>query len=197
MEFGAGYKNGGGIYDDIRRLMTGRIATSRAGCQVLAEVISRVPDGIHVEIGGLWGGTAILAALMQNDNGRVYVIDPVTELGYYGGDDPLTKTRPTVKDLYSNFVKCGVEHKICHIDKQSYPWPSISDCDTAFIDGDHSFEAVYQDWMNVQARCSKYIVFDNVEPRYSGVEHVFTLACNHPGWKLSVLADGVGVIERT
>lgn len=194
--FTYGYRRGNYLYDLIQAEMIGRIATSRMGCRLLAEVIARVPGGIHVEIGSHWGGTAILAAMLQNSSGMVYAIDPIGKNGFYGGMDPFTHLVPSPESMQENFITFDVSKKIKHIDEFSHPWPVNIQMDTAFIDGDHSFPVVLHDWMNIRERCSEYVVFDNVEREFPHVEEVFSLACNDPGWELAALVQEVGVVKR-
>lgn len=191
-----GFNRGSFLYDQISKEMIGMIGTKKMGAQVLAEVVSRVPSGIHVEIGTQWGGTAILAGLLQESDGRVYCIDPVSKNKYYGGLDPYTHLYPHAKYLKANIKRFGLQERVIHIDKPSHPWPYPGQCDTAFIDGDHSFPVVGYDWMNLRERCTRYIVFDNIEDEFPAVQDVFDMACNDKRWRLAALVGEVGVVER-
>lgn len=193
---GYGWRRGMALYEDISRMMIGRIGTSSHGCQLIAEVVSRVPDGIHVEIGSQWGGTALIAAMMQTTKGHVYCIDPITENGYYGGVDPATHLIPHAKYFNANMKRFRATNHVTLIDKPSSPWPFPGTCDTAFIDGDHSLPVVAYDWMNIRERCTRYVVFDNIEKEFPHVQEVFDMACNDKSWRLVALVQEVGVVER-
>ena len=64
-------------FDYINASIQGHICMTPEEAAVLAEVVN--VDGDHLEIGTMWGGTAIIAALVKKNNGfkgQVIVIDP-------------------------------------------------------------------------------------------------------------------------
>lgn len=118
----------------------------------------------YVEIGTLWGGSAIEAATAEPKL-QVYAIDPFN--GYYGGADKWVCGRreitPRIEDVIANLVDAGVNDRVTLVRSKSDPFPlpnMMFDC--GFIDGDHAFETVLQDWRNLSARC-KTVAFHDVD----------------------------------
>lgn len=178
--------------------MTGRLALlSEAEAELLAEIVRHCP-GPHVEIGCLWGGTAIIAALAK-DAGRVITIDPMAG-GWWDTEDPTTNTRPTPAAVLANFQQFGVAHKISVCMAASHPWPLPDDLtpDTILIDGDHAYGGALADWRSASPRAGRYIlVHDYGTGKHPGVQRmVDEVAMNDPCWSELCRADTLIVFER-
>src|SRR5512139_432686 len=165
--------------------MTGRLALiSEAEAALLARYAA-IP-GDHVDIGCLWGGTAILAALAKRDagqRGQVLTIDPMTG-GWWDSEDPALHLRPTKEIIESNFARFHLHENIQLIPKTSDPWPVARRyrVTSILIDGDHRYEAVAADWRNASATPARYILFhDYNSQKHPGVQKaVDELARNDP-----------------
>lgn len=188
------------LYQYIQERMVGRIATEKYGCGALAAAAAYYPHDMHIEIGTMFGGTAILAALAKKakgGNGKVVVIDPLTKHGYYGGRDDQTGIRPTPGIFWENAKLFGVEDMIEFHDDYSYPFPYAVQglCMTAFIDGNHDHPVVFHDWLNIRKRAAGYVLFDNVDRAHPDVIDVFRFAQCDPEWELVSLVNCVGVLK--
>ena len=102
------------LYDHISKNITGRIALiSRLEAKVLERYTAR--EGDHVEIGCLWGATAILAALAKKEakvEGHVYTIDKMSGGYWQTGDKGYYNRVPTKKTVMQNFERTGTLHDI-------------------------------------------------------------------------------------
>ncbi len=147
-------------YLDVKSRITGRIACDQPAAVLLQETVARV-GGDYIEIGTLFGGTAILAAMMGV--GKVYAIDPVD--GYYnpGQVDKTTMLVPSVAIFEENMRRFGVE--VTLFPHKHPPWPDAiknNRFGIGFIDGDHGLRGAQLDYRALRSRC-ECIIFDNVE----------------------------------
>jgi len=140
-------------YDRIVREITGRIAMTQPECEIIEEIAGQVST--WVEIGCLWGGSAILAA-MANPDLRICTVDPFDK--YY--DDDLC-----VETVLENFVRFGVAHRISIVKAKSHPWPFPASVrfDAALIDGSHTVQDVKADWENVWASTDRFVLFHDYD----------------------------------
>lgn len=146
----------------VSEQMIGRLAMSGEDARLI-EKYAALSDS-WMEIGTLWGGSAILAAL-ANPRLSVICIDPMT--GYYGEQDswipderaPQGLRKPSTKTLRANLVLFGIEDRVRLIERSSIPWPAAGlRVDGILIDGDHSPEVVREDIRNAQKTASKFIL---------------------------------------
>lgn len=161
--------------DEVNKKITGRVALlSDEESEALYSIAYHPGD--YVEIGTLWGGTAILAALSkESSSGHVYTID-FMKGGYWDHGDPTCKhEKPTAGIILDNLQKLGVAHRVSIIKAASNPWPlpdSIKPT-TVLIDGDHSYEGCLQDWKNVRPLRPRFVAFhDYGSPTCPGVTRV-------------------------
>lgn len=182
--------------DDVR-MPHGWAMQSQETLKLLFQLFDQ--EGDHVEIGTGWGGTAILAAVARQGRGHIYAIDPITELGFYGDVEPMSGIRPTAAMLQENFHTYGLQDEITHIDARSHPWPLPPEqrFTTALIDGDHSYEGAWQDWLNIKDKVDGLVVFhDTWDPAFTGVTRAFTDACRDPHWLVYMAVYNIGVLKR-
>ena len=157
-------------------------------------------DGDHLEIGTLYGGSAILIALAKLKaglKGSVYCVDPLD--GYYGGKDQ-SGVRVSPEQVRFNAEMCGVNKWINLIQAYSQPWPKLLDSRTfvsAYIDGDHWNGTPLKDWMSVKDIVSGYVVFDNYD-----IEHLdVMLTCDlhagmDPEWEVVLQEEITFIVKR-
>lgn len=182
----------------------GRVAIEAADVNILAWAVARAGDGNHLEIGTLFGGSAIITALVKAElglKGRVTCLDPLD--GYYLGTpfacpvDPVCTKPITAERVRKNAEAFGVELEI--IAKKSQPFPEeLMDRRfvSAYIDGDHWGDGPMLDWLNVKARTDRIVVFDNNDAKHPAVQKAVEEAIKDPAWKLIFLGGISAVLER-
>lgn len=190
----------------VRACITGRIADSDENLARLCRYAVSAGNGDYLEIGTLFGGSAIAVALAKKEaglTGKVYCIDPLD--GYYIGaiNDrgrdiseliDISGYTPSLEILESNADKLGVKLEI--IQQKSHPFPKQAKRNyvMAYIDGDHWNDAPLNDWLNVRRIVTKYIVFDNVDRQHPSVSLAVIQAMR--SWKLVELENGQAVLEN-
>jgi len=140
-------------YNEVARNIIGRIAMTQPEAEIIEAIAARVST--WVEIGCLWGGSAILAAL-ANPGLRIYTIDPFGK--YYDGD-------LSVETVLDNFMRFNVAHQVSIIKARSSPWPlpKFLRVDAILIDGDHTIESVNADYESALAFTNKFILFHDYD----------------------------------
>lgn len=168
------------IYDEISQDIIGRIAISKDEADLLASITKK--SSLHIEVGCLWGATAILAALAGAK--RVYTVDTMKGWWWETGD-PVAKQKPTPEIILENFRKFGVEKQIQAIRSNSNPWPLLGIYpDTFFIDGDHSFEGFKHDWNIAIQITQKAIIAHDVDNKHPGIVKALS-EISSPLWRES------------
>jgi predicted O-methyltransferase YrrM len=108
-----------------------------------------------VEIGSAHGYSTCLIglALKQNLRGRLWAVDP-HELTAWNDDQP----EHTFDSLRRNLRRAGVENQVEIVRKRTIDAAADlpASIDFAFIDGDHSYEGVKQDWSILAPRMQEY-----------------------------------------
>ena len=146
----------------------GRVYLRPAEVQLLAGYVSGA-IGDHVEIGTLWGGSAIIAALAKRDADRsemVITIDSMDTKFWLEGD-PMGLGIPTLDKVIDNFNFFNVMNEIVLMAAKSFPWPlPLSNrFGTAFIDGDHHTDSVRQDFYSAGA-IAPILLFHDYDPQH-------------------------------
>lgn len=138
-------------------LLYGRVAMADDDMALLGQMVQGAKA--HVEIGTLWGGSAI-AALYANREMHVTCIDPF--LGYYGEPDKWAGYDvPSLDKVRANLACHGMLDRVTLIQALSVPFPTYETFDTGLIDGDHAPEVVRADWGNlVKAGCKRIACHD-------------------------------------
>jgi hypothetical protein len=148
----------------------------------------------YVEIGTLWGGSAI-EVTTANPSLKAWCIDPLE--GYYGKPDLYTKGHetPSPEMVIENLIDAKVLDRVTLVLANSNPFPLQGmEFDVGLIDGDHSSEAVLQDW-NTLKECCKTVIFHDVDdPAIAAVidSHVRPLA----DWSTSGSTPSMMVFKR-
>ena len=190
------------LYDHISKNITGRIALiSRLEAKALERYTARAGD--HVEIGCLWGATAILAALAKREakvEGHVYTIDKMSG-GYWETGDPGYSNRiPNRKTIMMNFDRTQTRHDITLIEALSDPWPLPETVKptTVLIDGSHTYEGCKADWLNVKKLEPEFVLFhDYASGRHPGVQKaVDEILSGDPDWVMVEKADTLLILGK-
>jgi len=180
------------IAEKVVKEIEGRAADGGISLPFVAAMVANAPDGDHVEIGSLFGASAIAAALMKKElghEGKVYCVDPYNaeERAKNVIIDPAQQhlLSGTPEALMANAEKFGVELTL--IQKKSDPWPEELETNmfvTAYIDGAHGGEAPWRDFENLRGRVTNYIGADNYEEEYPAVVKAFHDAMDTIDWFL-------------
>ena len=169
---------------------------------VLLDFVSRAGGGNHLEIGTLFGGSAIAVALLKlqlGQTGVIVCIDPLN--GYYkmdGSGDDISGIPVTSETLFGNIEKFFVEDRILVMRAYSQLCSNLNiPFSTAYIDGDHKHGAPLSDWLLVKDMVSKYVIFDNCDDKHPDVQTACYTANNDFEWKC-VYSKGITyVVERS
>ncbi len=172
---------------------SGRAADGGISLPFLISMAQQAGDGDHVDIGSLYGASAIGVALMKKElglKGDVYCIDPYdtekrdrTVLAAH--DNLKSDVSASAEALLANAEHFGVELKL--VQAESEPWPEELKDNTfvsAYIDGDHVGKAPTQDFENLRGRVSGYIGTDNFEEEYPDVVKSMIYAMDTEEWFL-------------
>lgn len=183
----------------------GRAADIGLSLPFLISMVECAPDGNHIDIGSLFGASAIAVALIKKElghKGKIYCIDPY---------DNETRIRQTISipeipedllcgnpiTLMKNAEKFGVE--LILIEKESHPWPKELEnvtFATAYIDGDHDSDAPWNDFENLRGRVTDYIGTDNYEEEYPDVVNAMWKAMDTDDWFLYYKNLGFVALRR-
>jgi len=181
-------------YRDIQARIKGRVLISEAEAVLLAETVK--DSELHVEVGCLWGGTAILAALAGAV--QIYSIDAM-EGGFWSYEGAHYENGLTMKAVIDNFREFGVSSKITLVKAPSSPFPILGlRPDTFFIDGDHKYPGCLADWNTAREITKSKILFhDYNNPRNPGVGQVVKRHAFHDQeWCLKLIVDTMALFGR-
>ena len=180
------------ITSEIVKNIQGRAADGGMSLPFLGSMVAVAGDGDHVDIGALYGASAIMAALIKKKlglKGDVYCIDPYNKeerdanVNLNQGAGGEASASP--EELMDNAKKFGVELKL--IQKNSHPWPEELKDNTfasAYIDGSHKGDSPWNDFENLRGRVTGYIGSDNYEEEYADVVNAVWKAMNTDDWFL-------------
>jgi hypothetical protein len=143
---------------DSLKLLRGRACVSDEELDLIARTVAGAGDGHHLEIGSMWGGTAIAAARAKKDaghSGKIICVD-----SFIGSDGEWGTASPQVfwQNIEAAKVRERVELHVCPSD----PWPFRARVKfvSALIDGDHGAPWPQTDWDNVSRVCPLILVHD-------------------------------------
>jgi predicted O-methyltransferase YrrM len=195
LELGSAYQQGRDMKSTIQATIVengGVFSMPASDAGAIAQCVANC-KGDYLEIGSLFGGSAIVAALFAK--GRVYCIDP---FGYAPGQTRTAGT-PSAELVAKNAYAFGAMEKLRIFTQKHPPLPPNLEYvrfDIAFIDGDHTYEGVLADWENLKDRVDRYILFHDVENRHFGARKVFSMASKHDDWFPVYRQGKMGIIEH-
>ena len=196
-----------GIVEEVRISMKGRICDKQNNVATMASYTLEAGHGDHLEIGTLFGGSAIVVALLKKWHfldGKVYCVDPLdgfyfARLGKRVDPDLPGKLRVDRAALDYNIRQFGVEDRMEVIEKPSIPWPDElkgKQFVSAYIDGDHWGNTPTTDWENVKDNVTRFVIFDDYDKKHPSVIKACELAAEDPNWKTVWDAGITYVLER-
>ncbi len=202
LKLGAAYEQAVALFPVLQETLHkagSRYAGRPPDAGVLAQCASNC-QGDYIEIGSLYGASAIVAALFGN--GHVYCVDIF---------EPYSKRKdvalPSPELVLSNAANWGAEKKITPFKHRHPPLPEELEhvrFDIAFIDGDHTAAGSLADWENIEHRVDRYVLFHDVRPNspYGALQTFTQHAMRDPNWNLiyrdtvSKTMSSIGVLER-
>jgi hypothetical protein len=175
---------------------------------VLGCIIEQNDVGNHLEIGTLFGATAIYAGLImerEGINGIVYTVDPcLYETHEYcsrvaGNLSPdIVKHQSEI--IYENIKKFELENRIVFINKSSNPIPEELlgvEFNSCFIDGFHYSGMPLIDTKNcVELFNMKHIILDDTHYRYPDVIKALKYLIGLKNWGMSVSYQNTSAFHR-
>ena len=190
------------IVESINNNIIGRLAIF--GIEEARAIYDVVQEpGDHLEIGCLWGGTAILAALAKRENnvpGQVYTIDFMQGGYWVHGDPSVGFAIPTQTKVLDNINTFDVADLVTVIKASSNPLPIEKNIRpvSVLIDGGHSYEACLQDWENVNKLDPKFVlIHDYGTGKHPGVQSVVDeVILKDANWNCVKVVNTMVVMER-
>jgi hypothetical protein len=183
------------LHDYISKHMIGRIGMLADECTLLGDTVK--DSTRHLEIGTLWGGSALVAAMAGAK--QVYTIDLMSGGWWDAGQDPKVNPPLGPKAVIDNLTGAKLRERIVLVVSPSNPFPLDGLAfETALIDGDHSFGGVRADFHNVYPRTSRAIMFHDCEQSYPGVmQFINSGEIEAAGWSLVKQVESLRVYEPT
>lgn len=168
------------IAETIVKDIGGRAADAGRSLPALGKIVQMAGPGDHIEIGTLFGASAIMAALVKEEfghAGKVYCVDPFLPrqagMKYQESDERIKNNKEaTLEIVLENFEKFKVSDRMVVVPQPSYPWPEdLKDHEfvSGFIDGDHSNGMPWLDFLSLRGRVKNFLAFDNFEEAYGEV----------------------------
>ena len=164
----------------------------------LGDVIDLVQcDGNHIEIGSLFGATAVAAVWgkrLGGWQGKIYCIDPMKfdTHEYCVREDGNESQKILLKHQHQIFLDNVRQFpEIELVRASSNPWPLPDDIEVAtiFIDGWHYGNGPITDAKNAIARAKKAVMLDDIIPAYPDIYRAFRWMVAESGWYLSRLTE--------
>ncbi len=173
---------GKSLHKEIDDGITGKFAMTPADAGILAQAVVNASHGSYLEIGSLFGGSAILAALTKRKYGmagRVFCID----------DGEMTG-RSYIEDNANLFdVVLGIHRG------KSHPFPCEGQkFQIILIDAGHDYGWCIADWNNAKRHAEKYVIFHDYDPKHEGVVKAAQEAMQE--WRAVYVAEHTAVLER-
>ena len=199
------------ITDLVAAHILGRVANvidnkETNNVEVVMEYVLRAGGGNHLEIGTLFGGSAIAVALAKkkyDQSGMVVCVDPLN--GYYQDKwpepslvDKITNIPVTPKVLFHNITKFDVADRVLVLRSKSEAIANLVDMrfTTAYIDGDHWVDGPLCDWQLVKDITDRYVIFDNYDDAHPEVVQACKFAHQDTSWHC-VYQEGISyVLEK-
>jgi len=151
---------------------------------------------LYLEIGTLWGGTAIIAALAGAK--KVITIDSMDGIRWTEPDPFYPHEIVTKERILRNFQEFGIEDRVELVHAKSFPFP-VKDIypDITLIDGGHGGDVI-DDWESVKDITKKIILFHDYKrgdlPMVAHVVNV--LVRDDEDWEHVGIVDSTAIIKR-
>lgn len=149
------------LFTEIDSKINGHVCMYENEACFLEECIKLAGDGDHLEIGSMWGGSAIIAALVKKREGiagKVVCVDPFRDWDF---SPDFPGGHPDKDIFWKNMKTMHVKSMVELVCEYSDPWP-LGDRQfaSALVDGDHAGNWPLIDWHNVKEHTDLVIYHD-------------------------------------
>lgn len=179
------------VYDEIE----GRFANAGNAVRVLLDIVEMAGDGNYLEIGVLHGGSLCAVALWKKEldhKGVCVGVDPLTGFYHRATGKLEDKTGVLVNEhtVRKNIKNFGLDN-LELIKAHSPDFETDKEFVVAYIDGNHTEQGVWADWMKVKEITTKFVVFHD----YRAIEGV-TKAVDRADWERYFIDDYIAVLRN-
>jgi predicted O-methyltransferase YrrM len=167
---------------------------------VLASMIVAAAGGDHLEIGVWHGASAIVAAKTKQEcglDGNVVGLDDFC--GYESSRNPNAARMETTKSYFREY---GVSDRIELIIGNTFDFPADKFTDrrfvSAFIDGNHTKDQPYKDFLLIEPLVERYIMFDDCDDNHPAVMEAVGKIANDKfcDWRAIYGGYNSAIVER-
>lgn len=180
-----GYHFGKHLNKELNNKLGTKLIQSSHVTGLLCQATENIGDGNYLEIGSLFGGSAITVALAKK------------HFGFNGG---ITCIEPKPKYILKNAEIFGISNKIQVIEMSSRDLllDNYVDIDCTFIDGDHRNPHPIKDFWLVEPITKKYIIFDDYDKSEKGVQYAVDMVISSyfETWRPVHISDAIAIFER-
>lgn len=195
-KLGEAYEFGYDLHKTLRKEMPIGIPIScPEDAGLLAQMIcyGKYNLGDHLEIGTAYGGSLLVAVKTMdkyNKSAMVVCIEPFAE------ERRNTQHKLIEKEFYRNVEHFKVQDRFELYPTFSHPFPVEKGrrFSTAFVDGNHSYAYVKNDWLNTKNIVDHYIMFHDYKKE--SVRNVVIEAAQDPDWYLVAIHGWSAVMKR-
>jgi predicted O-methyltransferase YrrM len=179
-----GYYYGRRLHGELKDKLGNKLVQNSHATGLLCQAVRNAGDGDYIEIGSLYGGSAITAALTKKEfklDGRIKCVEPsprniLENAKLFGVDGCIDIFKFPSNELYlireDVNISCG------------------------FIDGDHRPPHPQYDWAKLSHVSNRYVIFDDVDKSEPGVVGAFYTALEYTDWNLVHFSDAIAIFER-
>lgn len=196
------------IAKSISENIKGWCGANGASLLPVGYMVAAAQGGDHLEIGSLWGASAIMAALVKKQygfDGKIYCVDPME----YKRHEPCSRrannvTPERAKDMPNVFMRnieaFGVSDVVTLIQKPSQPFPEEltgKRFSTVFIDGWHYGNTPTMDVRIASDSANDLILLDDAPLEYyPAVERAFRELVRDKRWIMQRTFDRSVLFRR-
>lgn len=172
-------------FQRVQAKMQGKLAMTMEDAAILVQAIVNAGHGDHLEIGSLWGGSAILAALTKQRHelrGKIVCVDDLA----LAGENLILENAERLDVLDVIELHIGNSHELLFDNNRRF-------C-SALIDAGHEYPDAIQDWYKARNCVDKYAIFHDYDPAHLGVVAAAKEAMRE--WRPVFLAEHTLILEK-